>query len=73
MDLENGAVFEPGVVYVVELQESVRLNSDTFGVANPKTSTGRLDILTRLITDRATAFDRIEKGYEGPLFLEVGH
>ena len=71
MDLENGAVLEPGVVYVVELQELVRLNSDTFGVANPKSSTGRLDILTRLITDRATAFDRIEKGYEGPLFLEV--
>lgn len=71
IDLQNGAVFERGAVYVVELQESVRLNSDTFGVANPKSSTGRLDVLTRLITDRATAFDRIEKGYEGPLFLEV--
>jgi dCTP deaminase len=71
VDLENGAVFERGVIYVVELQETVRLNSDTLGVANPKSSTGRLDILTRLITDRATAFDRVEKGYEGPLFLEV--
>ena len=71
MDLENGAVFERGVVYVVELLETVRLNADTFGVANPKSSTGRLDILTRLITDRATAFDRVEKGYEGSMFVEV--
>ncbi len=71
VDLEGGAVFERGAVYVVELQEAVSLNADTFGVANPKSSTGRLDVLTRLITDRATAFDRIEKGHEGPLFLEV--
>jgi dCTP deaminase len=71
IDLEGGAVLERGAVYVVELQEAVALNADTFGVANPKSSTGRLDVLTRLITDRATAFDRIEKGYEGPLFLEV--
>jgi dCTP deaminase len=71
IDLQNGAVLERGAVYVVELLESVRLNSDTFGVANPKSSTGRLDVLTRLITDGATAFDRIEKGYEGPLYLEV--
>jgi dCTP deaminase len=71
IDLEGGAVFERGAVYVVELSEAVSLNSDTLGVANPKSSTGRLDVLTRLITDRATAFDRIEKGYEGSLFLEV--
>ncbi len=71
IDLEKGAVFERGAVYVVELLESVRLNADTVGVANPKSSTGRLDVLTRLITDRAVAFDRIEKGYEGSLFIEV--
>ena len=68
IDLDNGAVFEKGAVYVVPLCESVSLNVDTFGVANPKSSTGRLDVLTRLITNSSTAFDRIEKGYEGPLF-----
>ena len=71
IDIEKGAVLEPGAVYVVELLEAVALNADITGVANPKSSTGRLDILTRLITDYATAFDRIEKGYEGPLYLEV--
>jgi dCTP deaminase len=71
IDLEGGAVLERGGVYVIELMEAVRLDSDTFGVANPKSSTGRLDVLTRLITDRGTAFDRIDKSYEGQLFLEV--
>jgi dCTP deaminase len=71
IDLEKGAVFERGAVYVVQLLESVALSGDIVGVANPKSSTGRLDVLTRLITNRATAFDRIERGYEGPLYLEV--
>jgi dCTP deaminase len=71
IDLAEGAVLERGAVYVVELMETVRLNSDTFGVANPKSSTGRLDVLTRLTTDRGTAFDRIEKSYEGKLFIEI--
>lgn len=67
----GGAVLEQGAVYVTELLESVRLPSVVEGAANPKSSTGRLDVLTRLITDRATAFDRIEKGYKGALFVEV--
>jgi dCTP deaminase len=71
IDLTNGAVFERGAVYVVELLESARLTNGVEGTANPKSSTGRLDVLTRLITDHATAFDRIEKGYKGPLFVEV--
>lgn len=71
VDLTHGAVLERGAVYVIPLLESVSLTSDLVGVANPKSSTGRLDVLTRLITDRATAFDRIERGYSGPLFLEV--
>ena len=71
LDLEKGAVLEPGAVYVVELLESAVLTADTHGIANPKSSTGRLDILTRLITDYGTAFDRIERGYKGPLYLEV--
>ena len=68
---EDGAVFEKGAVYLVPLCESVNLPYEVFGVANPKSSTGRLDILTRLITDKATEFDKIEKGYRGPLFIEI--
>jgi dCTP deaminase len=71
IDLESGATLEKGAIYVVELQESVRLNADIAGVANPKSSTGRLDVLTRLITDQGTAFDRIDKGYRGKLYLEI--
>jgi dCTP deaminase len=67
----DGAVLETGCVYVVPLQESLTLPSDIHGVANPKSSTGRLDILTRLIADRSSAFDEIERGYDGPLYLEI--
>jgi dCTP deaminase len=71
IELQNGATLERGAVYVVELQEAVELNADTYGVANPKSSTGRLDVLTRLITDNGTAFDHIRKGYNGRLYLEI--
>jgi dCTP deaminase len=67
----DGAVLETGCVYVVPLQETLRLPGDIHGVANPKSSTGRLDILTRLIADRSNAFDEIERGYDGPLYLEI--
>src|SRR5262245_3676459 len=69
IDLSSGAVFERGVVYVAQLMEHVSLSSEIEGTANPKSSTGRLDVLTRLITDEATAFDRIAAGYQGPLFV----
>lgn len=71
IDLTKGAVFEAGCVYIVPLLESIALPSRMSGVANPKSSTGRLDVFTRLITDRAKEFDRIEPGYEGPLYAEV--
>lgn len=71
LDLTNGAALERGCVYVIELLESLSLPHDVEALANPKSSTGRLDILTRLITDGGTAFDRIEKGYKGRLYLEV--
>jgi dCTP deaminase len=71
IDLSAGAVFEQGVVYVAKLFESVGLTSDIEGAANPKSSTGRLDVLTRLITDHATAFDRVEAGHKGPLYIEI--
>lgn len=71
IDLREGAVLERGCVYVVELQERVRLPSTMTGFANPKSSTGRVDVLTRLITDFATAFDEVRGGYDGPLYVEV--
>ena len=70
-DLGDGAVLEKGCVYIAPLMESLKLDAGTGGVANPKSSTGRLDIFTRLIADRATGFERIEDGYEGPLYLEI--
>jgi dCTP deaminase len=71
MDLRKGAVLERGRLYVIPLLESIRLRSDVAAFANPKSSTGRLDILTRLIADGATLFDQVEEGYEGQLYLEV--
>jgi dCTP deaminase len=71
IDLTDGAVLERGCVYIVPLQEAVRLTGDLAGVANPKSSTGRLDIFTRVITDYATEFDRVPKGYKGRLYAEV--
>jgi dCTP deaminase len=69
--LRNGAVLEKGRVYVIPLLESINLRSDVAAFANPKSSTGRLDILTRLIADRATRFDQVAEGYEGQLYIEV--
>ena len=71
IDLRRSAVFESGVVYVVELLERTKLVNGLWGIANPKSSTGRLDVLTRLITDGATHFDRVRRGYDGPLYVEV--
>lgn len=71
MDLSKGAVLEKGRVYVIPLLESIRLRSEVAAFANPKSSTGRLDILTRLIADEATLFDQVKEGYEGQLYLEV--
>ncbi len=71
VDLRKGAVLERGRLYVIPLLESIRLRSDVAAFANPKSSTGRLDILTRLIADEATLFEQVEEGYEGQLYLEV--
>jgi dCTP deaminase len=71
IDLSQGAVLEKGCVYVVPLMESLDLRSELSGFANPKSSTGRLDILTRLITDRASSFDSVAPNYKGPLFAEI--
>ena len=69
--LRNGAVLEKGRVYVVPLLETIRLKSEVAAFANPKSSTGRLDILTRLIADEAVTFDQVEDGYEGQLYIEI--
>ncbi|VCU59044.1 Deoxycytidine triphosphate deaminase [Tritonibacter mobilis] len=71
IDLSDGAVLEKGCVYVVPLMESLDLPSDVTAVANAKSSTGRLDLLTRTITDGGEEFDRIRAGYTGPLYAEI--
>jgi len=72
IDLRKGAVLEKERVYVIPLLEEINLKTkDVVAFANPKSSTGRLDILTRLITDKGTAFDQVEQRYEGRLYLEI--
>jgi dCTP deaminase len=69
--LTGGAVLEKGAVYVVPLMERLALPEGIQAVANAKSSTGRLDLLTRLITDEGVEFDRIAPGYDGPLYAEI--
>ncbi|MDZ7905026.1 MAG: 2'-deoxycytidine 5'-triphosphate deaminase [Cypionkella sp.] len=71
IDLTNGAVLEKGCVYVIPLMERLDLQGEITAVANAKSSTGRLDLLTRCITDGGVEFDRIPAGYKGPLYAEV--
>ncbi len=71
IDISAGAVLERECVYVIPLMESLHLKSGVAGFANPKSTTGRLDILSRLITDQGVAFDQIERGYRGPLYVEI--
>jgi dCTP deaminase len=71
LDLRGGAVLETGCVYLVPLQESLALPESVFGFANPKSSTGRIDVFVRVICDGATSFDRVTVGYCGPLWAEI--
>jgi dCTP deaminase len=71
IDLSDGAVLEKGCVYVVPLMESLALPAGTSGAASAKSSIGRLDLLTRIITDRGTEFDRVPDAYTGPLYVEI--
>jgi len=71
VDLSQGAALERGCVYVVPLMERLKLPLDVSAIANAKSSTGRLDLLTRLITDEGVEFDRIDPGYDGPLYAEI--
>jgi dCTP deaminase len=71
MDISEGAVLERGCVYIVPLLEGLALKKRTTAMGNPKSSTGRLDVFTRLITDYGTEFDRVREQYRGPLYAEV--
>lgn len=70
-DLGSGAVLEKGCVYIVPLMENLNLKGRLSGFANPKSSTGRLDVFTRLIADHGTVFDQVPAGYHGPLYAEI--
>jgi dCTP deaminase len=71
IDLTHGAVLETGCVYVAEIEEHLALPADVRGFANPKSSTGRLDVFTRMIADHAPGFDQTTAGYRGKLYLEI--
>jgi dCTP deaminase len=69
--LVDGAVLETGCVYIVPLIESLALPPDIAAATNPKSSTGRLDVFTRVIADETRGFDRVAGGYHGPLYAEI--
>ena len=69
--MEDGAVLETGCVYIIELMESLALPPGVSAAANPKSSTGRIDVFTRVITEHGEAFDQVPAGYRGPLYAEV--
>jgi dCTP deaminase len=70
-DISEPTLLEPGVIYIVPLMESLALPSDVYGIANPKSTTGRLDIFTRLITEVGDEFESVRRGYRGRLYIEI--
>jgi len=71
MDITDGGVLEKGCVYIIPLLETLNLKHRMSARGNPKSSTGRLDVFTRLITDYGTQFDSVREGYKGQLYAEV--
>ncbi|MBA3051197.1 2'-deoxycytidine 5'-triphosphate deaminase, partial [Brevundimonas sp.] len=71
IDLSGGVVLERGCVYIARLQERLSLPKGLIARANPKSSTGRVDVFVRLLTDRGARFDDVAEGYEGALYLEI--
>ena len=69
--LSDGFVLECGCVYIVKLLEGLKLPKNISGLANPKSSTGRLDVFTRLIVDNSQEFETIPEGYSGPMYIEI--
>jgi len=71
LDLSGGEVLEKGCVYIARLQERLSLPPGLIARANPKSSTGRVDVFVRLLTDQGASFDDVAEGYDGPLYLEI--
>ena len=71
VDLTKGFVLERGCVYIAELQERLKLPAGVSARANPKSSTGRVDVFVRLLTDRGNRFDDVDEGYDGPIYMEI--
>ncbi|ALL13805.1 2'-deoxycytidine 5'-triphosphate deaminase [Caulobacter henricii] len=71
LDLTRGAVLEKGCVYIAELQEHLKLPLNVSARGNPKSSTGRVDVFVRLLTNHSRAFDDVDAGYTGPLYMEI--
>jgi dCTP deaminase len=71
INLQDGGLLERGAVYLIPLLEQLWLPENVSGKANPKSTTGRLDVFTRIITDYSDEFERISAGYQGPLYAEV--
>lgn len=71
LDISGPTLLEKNVIYIIPLMESLDLPSGIYGIANPKSTTGRLDIFTRLITETGDEFERVRKGYKGKLYIEV--
>jgi dCTP deaminase len=71
IDLSRPTVLERGCVYIVPLIEEWHLPAQISGKVNPKSTTGRLDVFTRLITDYGSEFERVPNGYKGPLYVEI--
>jgi dCTP deaminase len=71
VDLTGAPILEKNCVYIIPILEELSLPESISGKANPKSTTGRLDIFTRLITDYGTEFDRVPPGYKGKLYAEV--
>ncbi|MFZ3342872.1 MAG: 2'-deoxycytidine 5'-triphosphate deaminase [Terriglobales bacterium] len=71
LDLADGATLKENSVYIIKLMESLTLPKDVHGIANPKSTTGRLDIFTRLITEYGEEFERVPRAYRGDLYVEV--
>jgi dCTP deaminase len=71
VDLTRSVVLERGCVYIAELQERLTLPKGISARANPKSSTGRVDVFVRLLTDRGNRFDDVDEGYDGPIYMEI--
>ena len=71
IDIGDFKTLSKGKIYIIQIQEELSLPDNISAVANAKSSTGRLDILTRLISDNSSCFDRIRKGYKGKVYVEI--